>query len=1304
MKKTLILRTCLSVILLTVFSMSVFADNNAAVVFNCDRISDSTVKNELSDEGVLNISALNESISEQATDWNYVSYPLKSQYPNGIETVDPVLAKESKIDRPINTGFEERNEINAVKMEDYNGQLNISEEKYNGKFALEVIKNDSTIIPVKESEYFKTSDSAINITKNSDSKTTITDGDMSAVIDGNLVTLEGTAKNCGQVSISVTKGGKIVYVNQYETEDGSYRFSFGISDYGTYSIKISDESGLIKQTAIKIPQAGKGLPSDIVPVEEIDTKCNFFNVMIKPMYMSEEVSFYTKLSVTNSNGNITEKYVLIKSDKNSDGIFKVGEDLNRGKWQKIELSLLDVDEDFENGVVSGLYVSANNGSHWLFDDITSGYKAINEKNANLPDFARNNVIYTKDGIKFTETGTSTAVFNNAATVLTGGVNVSETIVGVDIVSGAERANGSLQNISDSGKTLYSDLLISDKWTVNDTSSKIKYTNGTGIINFKPLGNAVYTLNNNETADRVTVNAQVAYANLVPAAGQAVQIDLYEGVSSSAYYSTKVNVSSVLGKQNIKTILPKLKANTKIKFTNLCETLNINLSDFKVCELIETDWNSDAFGTKSFSYRTFFDGNTVKESLTDETGYAVKNPNAKGIKNTGSTETSHNGYSYGTNSKMRFKLVNLNTTPAYVKINGSVKWLGYGECYVEGDNYTVTLPPNQNVILVSSVQVNDLSSDENLSSPKTLDGLYNEYIVAPDNEKIYYANHYDNSYMYCYDFTQDIKKRVAEKSVSEIYAINQAGTILVFKDSENKLCRLDLTTNTVEIMGDASDFNKAYINAKDEIYVIQGKYYVENRKDILSYELYGYKDKKLTSIMEMYKLTDEMKSVTEKYANISFDSTGEAMVVNHSSKVGVYKKINGIWQNIRSVQGAIAGSVYISDDLTTIYHSVNNSTNFDGKTAEGVIVQRNSDGTYITSKGYIYNSSTGELYKLTETVGESMNYSPENDILFYVSGGILHRIKLNSDKAEAKFAFSFDGKNNWYSYLNGRWLLVSENSTPTETEMYKSGMTVKQVNEISSADFGKIYKDGDSILTVDIAIFMNSASEYISPVIKSITVKTVDNNELDGIYSVNMETFKKDDYRSVNSIVPVENFTSGAECYYVLSLGNDWLYTYKNGKIAKLAESADELLSNMAENWILFKQYGMTAKELRNIPQKALNQLLVNENYANTEFGVIYAIKTKSDSTEQYKVSLKLQSESKYISKENIVVEIALNGNDVKVIDSKDFSREDIEDFVAWVEARQNGSGDVFYVLKNDKVQYFINYYMINSINVYSKEQ
>ena len=472
-------------------------------------------------------------------------------------------------------------------------------------------------------------------------------------------------------------------------------------------------------------------------------------------------------------------------------------------------------------------------------------------------------------------------------------------------------------------------------------------------------------------------------------------------------------------------------------------------------------------------------------------------------------------------------------------------------------------------------------------------------------------------------------------------------------------------------------------------------------------MYEYTDKKLTNIISMFKLYGETIANTSAYANISFDSTGEVMVVNLRQKVGVYKKINGMWQSIKQHEDmvAIKGNIYISDDLTTLYYSRDNKINFDGKTANGEIIQRNDDGTYITSNGQIYNSNTGELYRLFNNSGlTNAHYSVENDVLFYVSGGFPHRIKLNRDKAEAKFALSFDGKNNWYSYLNGRWLLVSENNIPTETEMYASGMTAKQVNEISPAAFGKLYKDGDDILTVDFAILMNSSSNSVSPVIKSITVKTIDNNDLDGLYGVNIETFKKDDYRAVNSIFPVESFTSGAECYYILSLGNDWLYTYKNGKIAKLVESADELLDNMAENWISFKQYGMTAKELRNIPQQALNELLVNENYANTEFGIIYVVKTKSDSTAQYRVTFKLQTESKYITRDDIVVEIVLNGNDVKVIDSKEFSKDDIEDFVAWVEARQSGSGDVFYMLKNDDVQYFINYYMINSINVYDGEK
>ena len=500
------------------------------------------------------IADLYKGISGQATDWNFVSYPLRAQYPNGIETINSALAKESEIVKPIDTGFEERNEIGAVKNESYNGQLKITEEKYSGKFALEIIKRDNNIIPIKETDYFKTSDNAVIVPNNTNLNT-------SAEITG---------------------------------DDG----------------------------------ASAAVNNRFAAVEEIKTKCNFFEVMLKPMYLSEEISFYTKAMVKDSDDSVTEKYVIIKSDNDGDGIFKVGEDFSRGKWQMVKLNLLDVDETFESGIVSGLYISANDGSHWIFDNITSGYKKINETNANMSEFIQNNVIYTTEGIKFAETETSKAMFNNAAAVVTGGVSVSEIIAGIDINSDVERASGRAQNVIKNGKELYSDDILSEKWIVNDINydeteagvskkrdriftrdavpslasttvmiplgenekqfrlcltggqrnyavvitkadgetitqnlygvntptytewfdgditlkvsgasynvstviniSKIQYIGKEDIteIILKPQGEAIYDLNNSATDDRVTIKAMIEWENGVYESGQTMQISLY----------------------------------------------------------------------------------------------------------------------------------------------------------------------------------------------------------------------------------------------------------------------------------------------------------------------------------------------------------------------------------------------------------------------------------------------------------------------------------------------------------------------------------------------------------------------------------------------------------------------------------------------------------------------------------------------------------------------------------------------------------------------------------------------------------
>lgn len=1349
-------------------------------------------------------------ISKKITDWDFISYPLKAQYPNGIDSVNKLLAKENELEKPIDTGFEERNELNAVKTDNYNGQLKISEDKYNGKFALEVVKNNGEIVPIKESEYFKTSDSAIiveeNLNDDSSSETqTLVQNGLTIVTKGNHITVQGEDLISDQKTILVMKGDKIAYIDQIEVEDGIYRFDFGLEEYTTYTLTVSGTSGIQSKASFEVVKPDVDSTSETVVTEHIKIKCNIFEIMLKPMYLSDELSFYTKAMVKDSAGNIAEKYVLIKSDKNSDGVFKVGEDFSRGKWQKVELSLLDVDDTFENGIVSGLYVSANNGSHWLIDNITSGYKKINEMAVDMSDFAEKNAVYSEDGIKFAEQQTSDASFNSVPIVVTGGVGVSETVAGIRVESSVERASGSKEVAIQNGKILYSDALKSENWGVSDTGydemstsvstkvnkiyvrSEVPAVTATSVkiylkegekrirlllksgwnntslrvhkadgeivtytvdelmytewfdgeiklttptlqsvqyaanivqieyekeenakdILIKSSGTASYMINNPETNERVTLTATVQFDNKLPSTQQELQIDLYESDSTEPYYTAKTYIQAEIGKQTVKLIVPKLKANTKITITNLCDTTEnssniIRLSDFKVCELFEGDWNSEYFTGKAITSRIFFEKTTVasfenvklNEVFNEQNSYAIIHKNAGGIINKGDTEVQ-----YTISGTYLLKFINLSTTPAYIKVGETIKWLDYGESYVQGGG-TITFPPNPNVVLVSAIQFGTEVSGE-----KTIIPGMSEYIVSTDNNKIYYVNNYDNGYLYCYDFTTKENSKLHECSINQFCAISPDGSIIVFKDSNNERFCFDINKKTIESLGIGYKVEKLYINSKNEIFSLM---YTDESKYYCS--LYEYVDKAFKHIVTVGNSTTIAQDADT--IHLDFDSTGEAFLVKRERAAKLYKKINGTW-TLKEEFSLDIGNMCLSDDLTSVYYSssnkvivynINTSTKtelFDG----GGVTHKNNDGT-ITVGAYIYNPSTGEKYKIADQISshDVLRYCSDSDILCYVGNGLISRFKINRDEAETRYAVSFDGKNNWYSYLNGRWLLVSEKKKPTEDEMYASGMTEKQINDLSPASFGKLYKDGDNILTVDIAILMDSHSNRVSPVIKSITVKTVENNEIDGLYGVNIETYKKADYRAVNSVFPVENFTTGAECYYILSLGNDWLYTYKNGKIAKLVESADELLDNMAENWISFKQYGMTAKELRNIPQSVLNDLLVNENYANTEFGIIYVVKTKSDSTAPYTVSFKLQTESKYITKDDIVVEIVLNGNDVKVIDSEEFSKEAIEDFVAWVEARQTGSGDVFYMLKNEDVQYFINYYMINSINVYDGEK
>ena len=261
------------------------------------------------------------------------------------------------------------------------------------------------------------------------------------------------------------------------------------------------------------------------------------------------------------------------------------------------------------------------------------------------------------------------------------------------------------------------------------------------------------------------------------------------------------------------------------------------------------------------------------------------------------------------------------------------------------------------------------------------------------------------------------------------------------------------------------------------------------------------------------------------------------------------------------------------------------------------------------------------------------------------------------------------------------------------------MTATELNSIPKEAYEKFNNLGFDVLTLDIGIYVTSPTKLISPCIKSLKYTTVDYDANPGLYGVHIQRYNKADYRTVKSIYPVESFGTKAECYYIFYIGNDWLYSYRDGSLVKLKKTADELLGSINSNWLEFKQYAMSARELKAVPESVINNLFVNEDYSNTEFGVIYVTKTKEVSSEQFTVDFKLLAEGKYVNPGNVTLEIATTGNNIIEISSKDFSEAAVNDFLSWLEAKQKGVGNDFFVIKGNDKQYFINYYMISSINV-----
>lgn len=79
-------------------------------------------------------------------------YPYSSDFPNGIEDADISVFTESEIEYPLNMSFETNEEIEFVKANSQDEQISLSEDAYEGRFALDVKPASDERLLVKKPE------------------------------------------------------------------------------------------------------------------------------------------------------------------------------------------------------------------------------------------------------------------------------------------------------------------------------------------------------------------------------------------------------------------------------------------------------------------------------------------------------------------------------------------------------------------------------------------------------------------------------------------------------------------------------------------------------------------------------------------------------------------------------------------------------------------------------------------------------------------------------------------------------------------------------------------------------------------------------------------------------------------------------------------------------------------------------------------------------------------------------------------------------------------------------------------------
>jgi len=575
-----------------------------------------------------------------------------------------------------------------------------------------------------------------------------------------------------------------------------------------------------------------------------------------------------------------------------------------------------------------------------------------------------------------------------------------------------------------------------------------------------------------------------------------------------------------------------------------------------------------------------------------------------------------------------------------------------------------------------------------------------FVISGNGNILYYVDPSDDEKIHRFDLTTNSSSYFTTPyGVEEMKTNFEGGYLAIMTDYADRLYWYEDSTSDVDLLAsgvgdfDIGDNGNVYYE-DDYVYVDgdsrieistrigksvvssgvneKGFFYVDSDPD----DLYKF-EKTQDDGWEDTRLIEAMGAISNLYSNRAGDV--------------VYIRKGGDW--------------YMYDleekSLRSIYTEETDSTY--GITDDDRIMMKDTYDNF-----FLYDPDTETKYEI-ET--DDMNYSSthasfsrDGKKLAYLaadssgnSNGI--RVKyIGQVEDPESYLLSFDGKQSWYSFHKGAWTKVSDSYTPSDEDFSQYGMTASEVNDLDKGDYEKLYDDFESIYSVSVSSYFASLDCFTTPSIKSIKVTVCNdvddfdrNKTKTNLYTAKKKDFDGSDWRKISRIYPLEIGQQSADFRYFIKKGTDYR-VYKDGSFTTLS-SAATYLSDVETNWIDICLEGMTAEELRSIPEEDLTTEL-----AGNTFSVVYALKVCDKSTEGYSSMVTVDYTENLFTYTGMTLSVTLFGNTTPV-QYTNLTDAQVEDFMEWIYLRQYNYGPVFYRIDNGTTSEFINYYMVQKVSV-----